>query len=329
MTSTLVYLTYGCDDSSKGGGSDGLPNACGGVGTLDGTPGEHCGDCGHLVCDGTEAVRCEDPGENACGGCETLDGTPGGTCGDCGHLVCDGTDAVRCEDPGLNACGGCGTLDGTPGESCFDDVQGVTACAKWTCDGTESVRCEDPGLNVCGGCSTLDSTPGGACGNCGEGILACSEDGESVECRPAGSTSASAQYLGTWSDRDTDYDWVTVTGTLEQDVDPADWYKARMEDTTWGIVDPKFQLTNPEGASYRLCVYFAREYSGTEVSCDEGTSTTFGDWPGCCTGDTGGTVSLDMGFGGDDDNGFFYMQVQYVSGQPTAECAEYELKFHF
>ncbi len=45
-------------------------------------------DCDGLVDEGLEL--------NACGGCSTLSGTPGETCGICGTLVCNGTDAVDC-----------------------------------------------------------------------------------------------------------------------------------------------------------------------------------------------------------------------------------------
>jgi len=41
-----------------------------------------------------------------------LDSALGTPCGDCGSLVCDGPDALRCEDPGFNECGTCGPSQG-------------------------------------------------------------------------------------------------------------------------------------------------------------------------------------------------------------------------
>ena len=48
-----------------------------------------------VVCegDGGEGAR------NACGGCGALGGAPDAACGDNGRLVCDGGDALRCEEP--------------------------------------------------------------------------------------------------------------------------------------------------------------------------------------------------------------------------------------
>lgn len=76
-------------------------NPCNGCTPLDGQPGDACGEiCGTLVCDGRDALRCEESGLNACGGCGELGGTRGGACGPCGdgELRCTpGNDALVCE----------------------------------------------------------------------------------------------------------------------------------------------------------------------------------------------------------------------------------------
>ena len=71
-------------------------NACGGCGSLPGSPGQDCGACGKFVCAGNERLRCEDPGQT----CEDHDaacGTPPDGCG--GALDCG-----RCADA-LTSCG--------------------------------------------------------------------------------------------------------------------------------------------------------------------------------------------------------------------------------
>lgn len=42
----------------NGGGDGGVANMCGGVSPLPGAPGDPCGVCGQLACNGTEAVTC-------------------------------------------------------------------------------------------------------------------------------------------------------------------------------------------------------------------------------------------------------------------------------
>jgi hypothetical protein len=156
---------------------------------LDGAPGDACGRCGTLACEG-DGLVCDDPGTNvcgecgpptlnACGGCTTLTETPGASCGDCGTVACDGENATLCDDTGFNACGGCEALEGAPGDACG-------RCGTLTCDAGGLV-CDDPGtnvcgecgpptLNACGGCTTLTETLGSACGECG--TVAC--DGENA-----------------------------------------------------------------------------------------------------------------------------------------------------
>lgn len=121
-------------------------NECGGDATLEydgdeAEPGDSCGDCGELVCDGDNELSCEDPGLNECDGCAELDHTPGGTCsddGDSGVYACDGGDEVICTTEGVNSCGGLETLPDEPDESC-----GTCGLGSYRCAGPNDVECND------------------------------------------------------------------------------------------------------------------------------------------------------------------------------------------
>lgn len=128
-----------CDGNSslrcQGDEGDGARNACGGCQSLSAAPGSGCGECGTYACNGSNAVRCNDPGANACGGCGNLSNSPGGACGSCGTWRCSGRNGVTCDDPGTNACGGCATLQGQPLDPCGNPGN----C--WRCNGANSVTC--------------------------------------------------------------------------------------------------------------------------------------------------------------------------------------------
>ena len=158
-------------------------NECGGTETLDHLLGESCGNCGQYVCDGLNALRCDEGAGNACGGCAALTETVNQPCGECGTVQCDGVDATFCDDPGLNSCNGCAVLTGVAGEACGECSMGT-----WTCDGTEAVTCVGDEQNVCGGCADFGiRAPGDPCGECGGGTLAC--DGtEALLCEGANPT---------------------------------------------------------------------------------------------------------------------------------------------
>jgi len=121
---------------------------------------------------------------NACGGCGTLPGTPQSPCGVCGSgtWTCDGGELL-CVGGGdaalMNACGGCNPLPFEPGTPC-----GVCDSGRWACDDVSSVRCDgDRGqaaLNGCGTCNVLDHEPGTACGPCGLGEYRCRDVGPST-----------------------------------------------------------------------------------------------------------------------------------------------------
>lgn len=122
-------------------------NECGGESTLtyddeEAEPGDACGECGELECDGEEALTCNDPGENLCGGCQELEGEPGDECttdsGATGQWSCDGEDAVQCETGDLNACGGNAELDAEPGDDC-----GPCSLDTYRCDGINDLSCSN------------------------------------------------------------------------------------------------------------------------------------------------------------------------------------------
>lgn len=145
-------------------------NACGGCGTLSGTVGAHCGDCGKLKCsaDATK-LNCVDPGKNACGGCAVLGAKPGDPCPSCGGAMkCNGPDALTCESTApKNACGGCSTLTTLPGMTCGKCDSGTTKCS-----GTDAVVCDDPEAGK--------PAVGSTCGACSGGKYACS--GGAIKC---------------------------------------------------------------------------------------------------------------------------------------------------
>lgn len=190
-------------------------NDCGGNGDLTfdekvAAPGKACGVCGEglLVCDGTDALRCEgarDPAaelgatcgpcedgtyqcsdndvacvgasaNNACGGCTALSAQPGEACevdGVTGQWQCAGTAEVACVAAGPGACGGETDPEPLPGTPC-----GACSLGRVVCDGPTDVACENgaEGLNACDSCGELTGAPGDACGDCG-GELVCFQGG--------------------------------------------------------------------------------------------------------------------------------------------------------
>jgi hypothetical protein len=116
-----------------------VKNACGGCLDLQYAPGTSCGVCGsgHFVCDGSDAVRCDDP--------ITTPAT-GSACGSCGTLLtlCSADNlSTYCPGDDTNACGGCGPLTGMPGEACGSS--GVLRCGA----DRASVTCEDEKRELC------------------------------------------------------------------------------------------------------------------------------------------------------------------------------------
>jgi hypothetical protein len=142
-------------------------NACGGCGSLAGSPGAVCGSCGSYSCNADRsAVFCSgDHPFNACGGCGTLTGgTLNAACGTygCGKYTCaaDKNSTVCTGDHAKNACGGCTTVT-APGTECRN-ILGQDRC--YVCSGTDATTCSGA-RNVCGGCANLGSAaPGDSCG---------------------------------------------------------------------------------------------------------------------------------------------------------------------
>jgi hypothetical protein len=109
----------GVDNDCDGSVDDGVANACGGCSTLGATPGDACGSgCGTVVCSGTDATTCNDPGLNACGACGP---EPAEVCGNGFDEDCNGSD-LACPTcaPAGNACSSgsqccSGSCKGKPG----------------------------------------------------------------------------------------------------------------------------------------------------------------------------------------------------------------------
>ncbi len=156
------------DDDCDGEADEGLVNACGGCATLAGRRDAPCGTCGTLVCDGADALRCDEPA--SCGGCGP--GTPGvgEACqsaeGCAGVGACQGASVV-CDAQAKNECGVCGG-PAVPGVG--DACGGGGACpGVLVCDAAGTgTTCEQQATNVCGVCAPASQDPGPPCTD-GEG----------------------------------------------------------------------------------------------------------------------------------------------------------------
>ena len=184
-------------------------NSCGGCTALPGIEGDSCSADGFFLCATEDELVCVGPGQNACGGFAALGEALGGPCGECGagRFVCDGVDAVRCEEAAepRNACGGCGTLPNRVGDAC-GDCDGTWACdpsnndglvcsqtrnvcgscgspgagglgeactgGRLVCGVDGQLSCESNDRNLCGGTAALSDDPGTGCGSCG-GVNIC------------------------------------------------------------------------------------------------------------------------------------------------------------
>jgi hypothetical protein len=84
---------------------------------------------------------------NACGGCGTLDGTPKTPCGACsGTWTCASDNAsVSClGDHPKNACGGCATLNPGATTPCTSGVGSCMTTGEYMCSGSNTTACNAP-----------------------------------------------------------------------------------------------------------------------------------------------------------------------------------------
>lgn len=174
------------DDDCDGEADEGLRNACGGCVVLAERRGAPCGNCGTWSCDGTDALRCDEPLEG-CGGCGPA--TPGygepcsGTDGCLGSQACQGA-ALACDAPTKNECGLCG---GPAVANLGSGCAGAGACGGTLgCNATnDGSTCVEQATNACGVCATDTQDPGDACVDAGgcAGVWACgAAQGDPMRC---------------------------------------------------------------------------------------------------------------------------------------------------
>ncbi len=324
-------------DTDAGGGVDVCtPNACGGCAALDEAPGSTCGSCGRLVCDGLDAVRCDEGAGNACGGCGVLGATPGTPCGPCAVWSCaaDG-ERLNCVTQSDNGCGGCGPLEATPGSPCGECGNG-----RWVCLGSEAIACQGDSVDVCGGCEgPFGPVSGSECG-CGTPTLgdapiwAC--DAGEAACADENDVAFTGYSLGAIDDTQ---GLISRRGSLQYAGDE-DWYRVVIRDAG-GLPDltsaaPRVTMSGA-GAGDLVCLFW--EYSdGREWTLACGADNRVGTdeaspLRGCCSAPGTGTVSAQLGngdhFGGDldsigDASGVLHIVVTSEEAAPA--CREYSLR---
>ena len=100
-----------------------------------------CGQ-GVWTCNGTETITCDGSRErNVCGGCAEIQGSLDAPCGQCGVLICDGQDALFCEERPRNECGSCGPLEHELGSSCGECGTWVCSDGALSCDDRGEAAC--------------------------------------------------------------------------------------------------------------------------------------------------------------------------------------------
>jgi len=106
-----------------------------------------------------------------------------------------------------------------------------------------------------------------------------------------------------------------------------DWYTYYDDDVWNGKIYPRVDLESiPVGSNYKLCAYYSCD--GVSVSCESGTSSSYGGLPGCCSDAAGNgseKVRLNPNCSGADDSGDVYVRVTRVSGPWS--CNDYTLKW--
>ncbi|MFL5321734.1 MAG: lamin tail domain-containing protein [Myxococcaceae bacterium] len=203
-----VEICDGKDNDCDGQVDEGVTNPCGGCTLLDSNPGEPCGVCGSIVCNGQDQVACEDTGANNCGACGIADvpgiGTPcTGSDGCVGTKMCssDGASAV-CQSGKKNNCNACGAADVPNIGGACTGGSGCAGTLGCNASGTGSV-CNAGAKNNCGVCGAANGPDGDgdgrgdSCDNC-PGTANASQtdtdgDGKGDACDNCPNTSNSSQ----------------------------------------------------------------------------------------------------------------------------------------
>ncbi|MEJ7734062.1 MAG: hypothetical protein WKG00_33320 [Polyangiaceae bacterium] len=157
-----------------------------------------------------------------------------------------------------------------------------------------------------GGATASSSSTGGA--PCADGDPAEPNESES-----------SAFDLGGISDDD---DAGSSRSGVLADLEDADWFKYKGDDTILNVVDPTREITTQ--GSLRLCKFVQCDDGNPEVSCPGGTTPEMSpDGRSGCCGSGGFDLGLDCS--GIDDNAWVYIRVD--SAVPV--CLDYTLAWHF
>jgi len=134
-------------------------------------------------------------------------------------------------------------------------------------------------------------------------------------------TSGTAKYLGNTKDT-TKFPKGAIQGYLFG-TDKTDWYKYTVEDKVGGNVEPKVVLSQiPNGSNYDLCAYFTCDSTTKGVTCETGSSATYGGLKGCCSTKSSNskeTVKLNVNCSGWDDGGTVHVRVTRISGGNTCD----------
>ena len=148
--------------------------------------------------------------------------------------------------------------------------------------------------------------------------MVCTDDG--VE---PNETEAGASFLGDFNDNDSNGS--SFSGVLNG-MDDVDWYRYAGDDDFGSIVDP-FRSISANG-ELRFCKFAECEdgLDETEFPCEDGATeaTSPEGRPGCCADSIIHIPDANC-TGTTDDSMAIYIRID----QPTTECVEYTVNFHY